>query len=76
MSPKTDENFCPFCGKPNFCEISADKACWCGKIAISEELIAALPVSGKACICLRCINAFHENPQEFLYHHPVRLPQI
>jgi hypothetical protein len=51
---------CPACGGPNECapakQGSFGAECWCTRVKIGPEALAAVPVelAGKACLCPRC----------------------
>jgi len=61
-----DPSTCPLCGRPNHCsqcKSNPDAApCWCAEIVIPAELIAQVPAASRdrACICRRCVEAFHQ----------------
>ncbi|MEO5915131.1 MAG: cysteine-rich CWC family protein [Luteolibacter sp.] len=66
MSRASRETPCPFCGEPNHCGVSDPGGCWCGKTEIPMELIDLLPEQGKTCICEICVEAYKQNPREFI----------
>ena len=68
MIKKEDETICPMCGKDNNCRAHSDEPCWCLSIEIPQELLDLVPKDKKqkACICLKCIQDFKEDPQRFI----------
>jgi hypothetical protein len=65
------ENICPICNVVNNCMGHAEKTCWCLEVKVPQELLALVANDKKrrACICLKCINEFNDNPKEFLNKH-------
>ena len=61
------ENICPFCHADNNCMAHSGAPCWCNQVTVPQELLDLLPEKNKghACICLSCLQAFHENPRMF-----------
>ncbi len=61
-------NICPICYAENNCMAHSEKTCWCLKVKVPQELLDLVPEDKKrkACICLKCIEAFKENPKEFI----------
>lgn len=66
-----DPTHCPLCGGDNRCAMEIEQAtgqkqppCWCVTQAIPADLLERLPAQarGKACICARCVAAFHATP--------------
>ncbi len=61
---------CPLCGAPNACQLCSPDAfkgqCWCARVEIPAELLARVPENfrNRACICERCVTAFHERDAE------------
>ena len=68
MIKKEDESFCPICGKDNNCMAHLDEPCWCNNVKIPEELLDIIPndKKHKACICLKCIQDFKDDPGRFI----------
>lgn len=67
MLKNIDDTICPFCHSKNQCMAHADELCWCNNVNIPKELRAISPVKsrGKVCICLSCIEAFKQSPDDF-----------
>jgi len=67
MNP-TDTSRCPLCGA-NDCAMSSPAAdqgpCWCFRVEIPPALLARVPAElrNRACICRRCVEAFHAQRQ-------------
>ena len=68
MIKKEDETICPICGKDNNCMAHSDEPCWCLNVEIPQELLDIIPneKKKKACICLKCIQDFIDDPQRFI----------
>ncbi len=68
MLDKIDEKICPICGKDNNCMAHRYEPCWCNDVEIPQELLDMVPESKKrkACICLKCIQDFKDDPQKFI----------
>ncbi len=68
MTDPIDENICPICGKDNNCMAHCAEPCWCLKIKIPQELLDLIPESKKtkACICLKCIQEFKNDPKKLI----------
>jgi hypothetical protein len=49
---------CPRCGKPNLCAPAQsgtfDTPCWCTRVKVSPEALAALDGKRDACLCPAC----------------------
>ncbi|MFN7857241.1 MAG: cysteine-rich CWC family protein [Acidovorax sp.] len=50
---------CPLCHQPNGCAMAAGlapQACWCMRVTLSDQALAALPARdvGVRCICRHC----------------------
>lgn len=59
-----DDKQCPLCGLSNGCT-AANGECWCfhKKVPIGLRRLVPDALKGKACICERCVDAYHaENP--------------
>ena len=68
MTGKVIESICPICGKNNNCMAHSDEPCWCLNVEIPQELLDLVPKDKKqkACICLKCIQDFKDDPQRFI----------
>ncbi|OPX24266.1 MAG: hypothetical protein B1H05_05390 [Candidatus Cloacimonas sp. 4484_140] len=68
MFDKINEKICPICGKDNNCMAHSDEPCWCLSVEIPQELLDLIPESKKkkACICLKCIRDFKDDPGKFI----------
>jgi len=64
MLDKISETVCPICGKDNKCMAHTNEPCWCNDVEIPQELLELVPESKKkkACICLKCIQNFKDDP--------------
>jgi len=67
MKEPINEDICPFCGAKNNCMAHSEDPCWCFEVTIPQALQNLIPEisKGKSCICISCIEAFHENPDQF-----------
>jgi hypothetical protein len=68
MKERQAEAICPFCQTINNCMAHSVKPCWCRQVEIPQELLKLVPKDKKhkVCICLKCIEAFKDTPEEFL----------
>jgi prepilin-type processing-associated H-X9-DG protein/prepilin-type N-terminal cleavage/methylation domain-containing protein len=73
-----DPGRCPLCGGPNGCQLCSPAAykgpCWCAQVEIPGALLARVPENfrNRACICQKCVAAFHYEFGEAARPHPVR----
>ncbi len=67
IEESVDAYLCPFCRAENNCMAYSKEPCWCFEITIPTALQELIPESskGKSCICLACINAYQESPENF-----------
>lgn len=65
MLDQISEMICPICGKDNNCMAHNNEPCWCNNIEIPEELLDISP-NQKACVCLKCIQDFKDDPVKFI----------
>jgi len=67
MLSKISDMICPICGKDNNCMAHLDEPCWCNNVEIPQELLDLIPKGKKqkACICLKCIQDFKDDPVKF-----------
>ncbi|WP_019529637.1 cysteine-rich CWC family protein [Dasania marina] len=54
-----NKNLCPLCGNANLCAVELGDSiaqCWCSKVDISREALAAINAAeqGQRCICQPC----------------------
>lgn len=61
MQSSIDQTLCPLCQQTNLCGVNDDKPCWCVTSDIKRDLLAQVPkeLSGKSCICQKCIDKFN-----------------
>jgi len=54
---------CPLCGKANECAPAAsgnfDTPCWCTRVTVDPDAIAALGSDRDACLCPACASGRH-----------------
>ena len=68
MLDKISEMICPICGRDNNCMAHSNESCWCNNVKIPQELLDLVPESKKkkACICLKCIQDYKDDPVKFI----------
>jgi hypothetical protein len=68
MTERKRENIrCPFCGNEDNCGANKEGPCWCDLEGVPMELRELISPEKrmKACICLKCVREFKENPEGF-----------
>jgi hypothetical protein len=70
MSTMIDPCVCPFCGRPNECELAAkgnhEGPCWCWKEQPDPEALRRIPedLRRRVCLCRDCLTGKNPLPAE------------